>query len=224
MVYAGTDSWHTATLLEHNIPAIRFSDGPNGIRGTKYFAGIPAACIPCGTALAATWDKQLLRKGGELLGKECIAKGVHCWLGPTINIQRSPLGGRGFESLSEDPHLSGILASNLIEGCESTGVISTVKHFVCNDQEHERRAVNTIITQRALREIYLRPFQIVARDAKPGALMTAYNKVNGCHVSENLDLLSKILYQEWCWEPLIISDWYVEFEALSVLGYFCTFI
>jgi beta-glucosidase len=203
----GNDFWHTTALPEHGIPSIRFSDGPNGIRGTKFFAGVPAACIPCGTALAATWDKQLLKQAGELLGKECIAKGVHCWLGPTINIQRSPLGGRGFESLSEDPHLSGILASRLIEGCQSTGVTSVVKHFVCNDQEHERRAVDTIVMPRALREIYLRPFQLVARDVQPGALMTAYNKVNGFHASENPELLSKILREEWGWDPLVISDW-----------------
>lgn len=189
------------------MPSIRVSDGPNGIRGTKWFAGVRAACLPCGTALGATWDRDLLRKAGKLMGDECIAKGAHCWLGPTINIQRSPLGGRGFESFSEDPHLSGILASEMIQGCEATGVISTVKHFVCNDQEHERRAVDTIITPRAFREVYLRPFQIVARDAKPGAMMTSYNKVNGVHVSEDPKLLQELIRSEWGWDPLMISDW-----------------
>lgn len=204
----GIDFWHTFPIPEYKVPSIRVSDGPNGIRGTKWFAGELAACIPCGTALGATWDKQLLKRAGKLLGDECIAKGAHCWLGPTINIQRSPLGGRGFESFAEDPHLSGILASEMIQGCESTGVISTVKHFVCNDQEHERRAVDTIVSPRALREIYLRPFQIVARDAKPGALMTSYNKVNGIHVSEDPKLLEDVVRKEWGWNPLMISDWY----------------
>jgi len=203
----GIDFWHTYPIPEHNVPSTRLSDGPNGIRGTKWFAGVLAACLPCGTALGATWDRSLLCKAGKLLGDECIAKGAHCWLGPTINIQRSPLGGRGFESFAEDPHLSGILASEIIQGCESTGVVSTVKHFVCNDQEHERRAVDTIVTPRALREVYLRPFQIVARDANPGAMMTSYNKVNGVHVCEDPKMLEDLVRKEWGWDPLIISDW-----------------
>ena len=97
----------------------------------------------------------------------------------------------------------------MIQGCESTGVVSTVKHFVCNDQEHERRAVDTIATPRALREVYFRPFQIVARDARPGALMTSYNKINGIHVSEDANLLEGLIRKEWGWDPLMISDWFV---------------
>lgn len=188
------------------MPSVRVSDGPNGIRGTKWFLAKRACCLPCGTGLASTWDISLLRQAGKLLGNECIAKGAHCWLGPTMNIARSPLGGRGFESFSEDPHLSGILASAMIQGCESTGVVATPKHFVCNDQEHERRAVDTLVTERALREVYLRPFQIVARDAKPGALMTSYNKVNGVHVSEDPRMLEELVRKEWGWDPLVISD------------------
>lgn len=213
----GIDFWHTHPIPEHNVPSIRTTDGPNGIRGTKFFAGVPAACLPCGTALGATWDKSLLKKAGKLLGDECIAKGAHCWLGPTINMQRSPLGGRGFESFAEDPHLSGTLASSMILGCESTGVISTVKHFVGNDQEHERRAVDCLITPRALREVYLRPFQIVARDARPGALMTSYNKVNGRHVVDNPDILEGIVRKEWKWDPLIMSDWYGTYTTVDAM-------
>jgi beta-glucosidase len=159
----------------------------------------------------------LLRKAGKLLGDECIAKGAHCWLGPTINTPRSPLGGRGFESFSEDPHLSGALAASMILGCESTGVISAVKHFVGNDQEHERRAVDCLITQRALREVYLRPFQIVARDAKPGALMTSYNKVNGRHVADSTEMLQDLLRKEWKWDPLIVSDWYGTYTTIDAI-------
>lgn len=200
------------------MPSIRTTDGPNGIRGTKFFAGVPAACLPCGTALGATWDKHLLKQAGELLGNECIAKGAHCWLGPTINMQRSPLGGRGFESFAEDPHLSGTLAASIIQGCQSTGVISTVKHYVGNDQEHERRAVDCLITPRALREIYLRPFQIVARDAKPGALMTSYNKINGIHVSESREFMEDLLRKEWNWNPLIMSDWYGTYSTVNAMN------
>jgi beta-glucosidase len=176
------------------------SDGSSGIRGTKWFEGIRAALLPCGTALSATWDRALIKEAGELLGAECKAKGVHCWLGPTINIQRSPLGGRGYESFSEDPHLTGILASEMIKGCESTGVIAAVKHFICNDQEHDKMALNAFVSDRALRKI-------IARDAKPGALMTSYNKVNGVPVSQSRHLLEDIIREEWGWNPLIMSDW-----------------
>lgn len=157
-------------------------------------------------------------KAGELLGKECISKGAHLWLGPTINIQRSPMGGRGFESYSEDPHLSGILASGIVKGVESTGVQACPKHFVCNDQEHERRAVNTIVSERALREVYLRPFQIVARDAKTGALMTSYNKINGLHVAHDPRLIQGVVREEWGWDPLVVSDWHGTYSTTEAVN------
>lgn len=200
------------------MPRVRCSDGPNGIRGTRFFGGVAAACIPCGTALGATWDRELLYRAGVLLGEECISKGAHLWLGPTINIQRSPMGGRGFESYSEDPHLSGILAASIIRGCESTGVQATPKHFVCNDQEHERRAVNTIVPERALREVYLRPFQIVARDARPGALMTAYPKINGIHVAHDRRILEGVVRNEWGWDPLMVSDWHGTYSTTEAVN------
>ncbi|CAI7622341.1 unnamed protein product [Penicillium pancosmium] len=214
---SGIDFWHTHPIPEFNVPSIRATDGPNGIRGTKFFAGIPAACLPCGTALGATWDRDLVYQAGRLLGDECIAKGAHCWLGPTINMPRSPLGGRGFESFAEDPHLSGILAKSIILGAESKGIMSTVKHFVGNDQEHERRAVDVLVTQRALREIYLRPFQIVARDAKPSALMTSYNKINGKHVVEDARMLN-LIREEWKWNPLVMSDWYGTYTTIDSMN------
>lgn len=192
-----------------NIPSIRCSDGPNGVRGTRFFNGSPAACFPCGTALAATWNTELLERAGKLMGEEARAKGAHLLLGPTVNIQRSPLGGRGFESFSEDPVLAGNAAASVVKGIQSTGVQASIKHFVANDQEHERMAVDSLVTQRALREIYLMPFQIAARDAKPKSFMTAYNKLNGTHVSEDPSIIHKILREEWRWEGLIVSDWYV---------------
>jgi beta-glucosidase len=157
--------------------------------------------------MGATWDPDLMRLAGVLIGEECKAKGAHCWLGPTVNTQRSPLGGRGFESFSEDPHLSGKIAASYIKGAQSTGVISTLKHFVANDQEHERMAVDVRVTDRALREIYLMPFQIAIRDANPGSIMTSYNKVNGTHVSESHLFIEKILREEWGWKGLVMSDW-----------------
>lgn len=199
---------------ELGIPPIRMSDGASGIRGTKFFQSVPAAAIPCGSALGATWDKGLVKEAGQLLAKECIAKGVHCWLGPTVNIQRSPLGGRNNESFGEDPYHVGALSSSIISGCQSLGVSATIKHFVCNDQEDEKSRLNAIVTERALRELYLRPFQIAACDVNPDALMTAYNKVNGFHCSEH-PLLEKVVRSEWKWDPHIVSDWYVADSVLS---------
>jgi beta-glucosidase len=204
---AGVDFWHTKALPEHGVPSLRLSDGPNGVRGTSFFNGIPAACFPCGTGLGATWDIELLYKVGVMMGEESIAKGAHVLLGPTINMQRSPLGGRGFESLSEDPVLAGLGAAALVSGIQSKGVAATVKHFVCNDQEHQRMAYDAQVSQRAFREIYMLPFQIAVRDAHPYAFMTAYNKVNGTYCSENRSILQDILRDEWKWKGLVMSDW-----------------
>lgn len=203
----GTDFWHTAAIPRLGIPALRLSDGPNGVRGTRFFNGIPAACFPSSTALGSTWDVDLLSQVGRLLGKESKAKGAHVLLGPTINTQRSPLGGRGFESFAEDGVLSGRLAGHYCIGVKEEDVVPTPKHFVCNDQEHERLAVDSIVTQRAMREIYLLPFQLAVKMSQPGAVMTAYNKVNGTHVSENKFILEDILRKEWGWSGLIMSDW-----------------
>lgn len=141
------------------------------------------------------------------MGTEAIAKGVHVSLGPTINMQRSPIGGRGFESYSEDPVLAGNMAASIINGVQSKGVASCIKHFVCNDIEHERQAIDCRVSERALREIYLMPFQIAQRDSKPKAYMTSYNKVNGLHVSENQRLLQHVLRDEWGFDGFIMSDW-----------------
>jgi len=203
----GRDFWHTVPIPRLGIPSLRLSDGPNGIRGTRFFNGTPGACLPCGTGLASTWDVDLITKAGRLLALEAKAKGAHVVLGPTINIQRSPLGGRGFESFSEDPLLSGLLAASYCNGMQNEGIAATVKHFVCNDQEHERLSVNSIVTDRALREIYLLPFMLAVRDSNPAAFMTAYNKLNGIHCSENKSLLEDTLRKEWKWNGLVMSDW-----------------
>ncbi|KAK9481563.1 glycoside hydrolase superfamily [Lipomyces starkeyi] len=205
---SGIDLWHTYAVSRLGVPSLRLSDGPNGVRGTRFFNGVPAACFPCGTALGATWNTPLLTDAGVLMGVEGKAKGAHVILGPTVNMQRSPLGGRAFESFSEDPTLSGISAGAIINGIQSENLVATIKHFVGNDQEHECHAVNAIISQRALREIYLLPFQIAIKESQPGAIMTAYNKVNGTHVSENPYFLEEILRRDWAWKGLIMSDWF----------------
>ena len=202
----GRDFWHTVPIPRLGVPSIRTSDGPNGVRGTRFFNGTPAGCLPCATALGATFDADLLLSVGRFLGQEAKAKGAHVLLGPTINTQRSPLGGRGYESFSEDPFLSGTLAGEYCKGVHEEHIITTPKHFVCNDQEHERLAVDSIVTDRALREIYLMPFMLAVKNARPKAIMTAYNKVNGTHAAENPKVLD-ILRKEWGWEGLLMSDW-----------------
>lgn len=174
----------------------------------RFFNGIKAACFPCGTALGATFNQPLLEEAGRKMGDEAKSKGAHIILGPTINMQRSPLGGRGFESLGEDPVLAGLGAAALVSGIQSTGVQATIKHFVCNDQEHRRNATQAIVTDRALREIYTKPFQIAVRDANPASFMTGYNGINGKYCSENRELLEGILRGEWGWKGLVMSDWF----------------
>lgn len=190
------------------MPSLRLSDGPNGVRGTKFFNGVKAACFPCGTALGATFNQELLEEAGRKMGEEAKAKGAHAILGPTINMQRGPLGGRGFESLGEDPFLAGLGAAAIINGIQSTGIQATVKHFVCNDHEHKRNAIQAIISERALREIYALPFQLTVRDSNPASFMTAYNGVNGTYCSENPKLLDKLVRSEWGWDGMVMSDWY----------------
>ncbi|KAJ4132050.1 hypothetical protein NW765_013862 [Fusarium oxysporum] len=217
-LYSPAETFGTRILSPaFNVPSVRVSDGPNGVRGTKFVDGVPAACLPCGTGLAATWDQDLLYKAGVLIGNECIAKGAHCWLGPTVCIQRSPLGGRGFESMAEDPYATGKLAAAYIKGVQSTGVVSIIKHWLANDQEHERVGVNVVASERALREVHMLPFQIALSDAAPGGVMACYNKVNGKHVSENRDFLDSLLREEWQWKGLIMSDWFGTYSTTEAI-------
>jgi beta-glucosidase len=158
--------------------------------------------------MGATFNQSLLEEAGKIMGEEARAKNAHAILGPTINMQRSPLGGRGFESIGEDPFLAGLGAAALVRGIQSTGVQATIKHFLCNDQEDKRMGVQAIVTERALREIYALPFQLVVRDSQPGAFMTAYNGINGTFVSENPKYIDAMLRKEWGWDGLIMSDWF----------------
>ncbi|PAV23475.1 glycoside hydrolase family 3 [Pyrrhoderma noxium] len=202
------DWWNTNSIKRLGIPSVRMSDGPNGVRGSSAFVTTPAQCLPCATALASTFDIDLIFKVGEFLANEAKLKSSTILLAPTCNIQRSPLGGRSFESFSEDPTLSGLMAASYINGLQSRGVAATIKHFVANDQEHERTAVNSVVSERALREIYLYPFMLSQIIAKPWAFMTSYGRIDGIHCSENPRLLTNILRNEWKFEGLIMSDWY----------------
>ncbi|PPQ81597.1 hypothetical protein CVT26_013572 [Gymnopilus dilepis] len=200
--------WNTTPVVRLGIPSIRMSDGPNGVRGSSHFVPTPAQCMPCATALASTFDPGLVKRVGDFLAQEAKLKSSVILLAPTCNIQRSPLGGRAFESFSEDPHLSGTLAAAYVDGLQSQGVAATIKHFVANDQEDERTAADSIMSARALREIYLYPFMLAQKHAQPAAFMTSYGRLNGTHCSENRELLTDILRKEWNFGGIVMSDWF----------------
>ncbi|KAK0454089.1 glycoside hydrolase family 3 protein [Desarmillaria tabescens] len=204
---AGPDWWTTTSIPRVGVPHIKCSDGPNGVRGSSHFLPTPAQCIPCATALGATFDISLINEAGGLLARECKAKGSSLLLAPTCNIQRNPLNGRAFESFSEDPFLSGTIAAHYIIGLQNNGIGAVIKHFVCNDMEHERLSVDVRVGERALREIYLMPFMLAQKIAKPWAVMTSYSRVNGIHCSENHRLLQTILREEWGFDGMVMSDW-----------------
>ncbi|QPG73519.1 hypothetical protein FOA43_000830 [Brettanomyces nanus] len=215
---AAVDFWHTAKIDRLGIPSIQVSDGPNGVRGSRFSGGTPSACFPNGTCIASTFDAELVEKAGELMAIEAKHKGAQVILGPTLNIQRSPLGGRGFESFSEDPYLSGIIAASIVSGIQKSGdLAATVKHFVCNELEHERFSSNSVVSERALREIYLEPFRLAIKLANPKCLITSYNKINGIHNSESRKLLHDILREEWKWDGLIMSDWTGTYSCVDAL-------
>jgi len=204
---AGADLWHTVPVDRLGIPQIRLTDGPNGARGSEGDMAPPSVCTPVGVALAATWNTDLIQQVGEVLGDETKTKGSHILLAPTVNIHRGPLAGRNFECYSEDPYLTAQMAVAYIKGLQSKGVGACIKHFVCNDSEFERTSLSSEVSERALREIYLYPFQVAVAEAKPWTLMSAYNKINGVWASENSYTLREILKGEWGFDGLIMSDW-----------------
>ncbi|KAL6366062.1 hypothetical protein LRP88_00158 [Fusarium phalaenopsidis] len=184
------------------------TDGPNGARGSKIKDGKSAACFPAACSVASTFDVDVARRIGVALGEETLTKGARCLLAPTVCIHRHPLGGRNFESFSEDPFLTGQMGIANIIGLQSTGVSATVKHFTVNEQETQRLNVNAVVAERPLREIYLKPFELIVKNANPWAIMTAYNKVNGHHADSNEYLLKKVLRGDWGWtDGLVMSDW-----------------
>ncbi len=206
---AGVDMWTTAAVPRLGIPAVRVTDGPNGARGTQMGpTGPTAACMPCGSALGATWSPDVLEQVGGALGAEARTKGARVLLAPTVNMHRSPLGGRNFECYSEDPVLAGRLATAFVHGAQAQGVATTVKHLVGNDAEHERYTMSSDIDDRALREIYLRPFEAAIRDGGSLGVMTSYNRMNGRWCTEQPELLAGTLRDEWGFDGFVITDWY----------------
>ncbi|KAF5624507.1 beta-glucosidase [Fusarium sp. NRRL 52700] len=204
---AGRNFSETVGYPEKGVPSIKTADGPNGIRSAATDLDIKSACFPAACNLAATFDLDLAEQFGKALGTEARGKQVNCMLGPTVCMHRHPLGGRNFESYSEDPFLTGKMSSKVIQGLQSLGISATIKHFVANEQETARTTVDETIDERTLREIYLRPFEIAVKEANPWAIMTAYNHVNGVHCDEHKWLLQEILRGEWGWKGLVMSDW-----------------
>ena len=203
----GRNMWNTVPNDRIGLEKMRVSDGPGGVRGSK-FDGPASMNVPCGTAIAASWDTALVREIGELLGREVVAKGARVHLAPTINLHRTPVGGRNFECMSEDPYLTAITAREYVLGVQSQGVASCIKHFVGNDTEFERMTIDSQIDERTLREMYLLPFEHAVRDAQVMSIMTSYNRINGPYAADSTWLLRDVLRGEWNFDGMVVSDWF----------------
>ncbi|MFC9594826.1 beta-glucosidase [Streptomyces sp. NPDC056944] len=204
---AGQDMWSLPALPEIGLQSLVMSDGPIGVRGVRWTADDPSVALPSPTALAATWDPALARRAGRLLAQEARRKGVHVLLAPTVNLHRTPLGGRHFEAYSEDPYLTGAIGTGYVQGVQDGGVGTTVKHFVANDAETDRFTVDNRIAPRPLRELYLAPFEAIVENARPWGVMTAYNEVNGVTMTEHHELVNEVLRGEWGFDGCNVSDW-----------------
>ncbi|MGW2176710.1 glycoside hydrolase family 3 protein [Streptomyces sp. NPDC001732] len=204
---AGQDMWSLPAIPAVGLRSLVMSDGPIGVRGVSWSADDPSVALPSPTALAATWDPALARRAGRLLAQEARRKGVHVLLAPTVNLHRSPLGGRHFEAYSEDPYLTGEIGTGYVRGVQDGGVGTTVKHFVANDAETDRFTVDNIVAPRALREVYLAPFERIVRNAHPWGIMSAYNRVNGSTMTEHHHLQNTVLRGEWGYDGFVVSDW-----------------
>jgi beta-glucosidase len=176
---------------------------------------VKTTAFPAGISLASTWNTELVERVGQALAEEAKLKGAQVLLGPTVNIQRSPLGGRNFECFSEDPYLSARLAVAYITGLQREGVGASIKHYVCNDEEFERFSISSEVRERALREIFLPPFEAAVREARPWTVMAAYNLVNGVAASESPYLLTEILRDEWGFDGVVVSDWFESVKSTS---------
>ncbi|SHI25602.1 beta-glucosidase family protein [Streptomyces sp. 3214.6] len=214
---SGQDMWSLPALPEIGLKSLVMSDGPIGVRGVRWTADDPSIALPSPTALAATWDPELARRAGTLLAQEARRKGVDVLLAPTVNLHRSPLGGRHFEAYSEDPYLTGRIATGYVTGVQEGGVGTTVKHFVANDAETDRFTVDNLVGERALRELYLAPFEAVVENARPWGIMTAYNTVNGTTMTEHHRLVNEVLRGEWGFDGFNVSDWMAARDTVGAL-------
>ena len=220
----GSDFWHTAPVSDLGIEPVMLSDGPHGLRKQPErgetpgpSGSVPATCFPTGAALASSWDPALAREVGAALGTEARAQGVAVVLGPGVNIKRSPLCGRNFEYLSEDPHLAGRIAAAIVGGLQSQHVGGCVKHFAANNQETDRMRVSADVDERTLREIYLPAFEHVVTAARPWLVMCAYNKLNGEYAAQHRWLLTEVLRGEWGFDGLVVSDWGAVHDRVAAL-------
>ncbi len=218
----GVNAWQTVAIERLGIPAMTVSDGPHGVRRVVELdkpmrESLPATCFPTASALAATWDINLLYEMGQALGEECIALGVDVLLGPGNNMKRTPLCGRNFEYYAEDPYLGGELAANLINGVQSKGVGTSLKHLTANNQEYQRFTIDAQVDERTLREIYLAGFERAVKQAKPWTVMCAYNRLNGPYCSQHKRLLADILKDEWGFEGFVVSDWGAVHDRVAAL-------
>ena len=217
---AGVFGGITEGLRARHIPPVTTTDGPSGIRLLTR-----ASLLPCGTALASTWNKKLIEELYTEVSKEMIDRGSDVLLAPGMNIHRDPLCGRNFEYLSEDPVLTGYMASAIVKGIQSQGVSACPKHFACNSQETNRNRNDSRVSERALREIYLKAFKIVIDEANPHLMMVSYNRINSVLNSNNYDLTTTILRDEWGYEGLVTTDWWMvnekspEFEGVKANAY-----
>lgn len=224
----GLDFWHSQPIDRLGIKSVGLNDGPHGIRKkgdpdaakkgeTDLLKGVPAICFPTASATACSWDVDLIREMGEALGDECRKERVSVLLGPGTNIKRSPLCGRNFEYFSEDPELAGEMSAAFINGVQSKGIGTSLKHYAANNQETRRMTVNTVVDERTLREIYLRPFEIAVKKAQPWTIMCAYERLNGYYCAENKWLLTDVLRNDFGYENLVVTDWGAENERVPGL-------
>ena len=211
---SGKDFWHLKGVKRLNIPSIMVTDGPYGLRkqdikGDHVGLGgsLPATCFPSASATASSWDPDMMYKMGSALAHECIVEDVSVILGPGANIKRSPLCGRNFEYISEDPYLTGKMGAAIVKGIQEKGVGASLKHFALNNQEYRRMVIDSVIDERTKREIYLSGFEEIIKDAQPWTVMCAYNQIDGEFCSDNKTLLTNILKEEWGHTGLVVTDW-----------------
>ncbi|GGG22623.1 glycoside hydrolase family 3 C-terminal domain-containing protein [Paenibacillus abyssi] len=218
---AGESFWATEAVERLGVPSVVVTDGPHGVRLTDMETQHtkPATAFPNEAAMAATWNEELIRDAGRVMAEECQYFGVGVLLGPGLNGKRSPLGGRNFEYFSEDPYLTGKMGTAFVQGVQSGGVGTSIKHFVANEQEKNRMVVSSEVDERTLREIYMLPFEMVVKEAEPWTVMCSYNKVNGVQMGNNDAYLNGVLKREWGFEGLVMSDWGAVIDKLASVQY-----
>ncbi|MFD0704695.1 exo-alpha-(1-_6)-L-arabinopyranosidase [Alloscardovia venturai] len=222
---SGGDAWHFQKIDRLGVPGYMLTDGPHGLRKENSETAaldmantVPATCFPPAAGMSSTWNPDLVREVGKAMGEECVQEKVAVILGPGVNIKRNPLGGRSFEYWSEDPYLAGHEAVGIVEGVQSQGVGTSLKHFAANNQETDRLRINARITERTLREIYLPAFEHIVKTAQPWTVMCAYNRLNGVFGSENRWLLTDVLRNEWGFKGIVMSDWGAVHDRAAALN------